>query len=146
MLNVGGSDKVRCHLFQGFQIRQKIGRVLFRQRVEQSFRHHADFGEARAANVVLGNAAILGVRLAKHDCDLLFAQNPPAVLSAVARLRRQRRITVAALGTPNDDQFSYLDEHPEVIAEVEGRIRGAMGDGQPVPVAIGLHEPDEDEE
>jgi recombination protein RecA len=50
------------------------------------------------------------------------------------------------LGQGRENAKQFLDEHPEVMAEIEGRIRGAMGDGQPVPVAIGVHEPDEDEE
>ena len=71
-------------------------------------------------------AVLIARWLAKHDCDLLFAQNPPAVLSAVGRLRRQRRITVAALGTTNDDQFSYLDEHPEVVGSAAVELLAGM--------------------
>jgi recombination protein RecA len=50
------------------------------------------------------------------------------------------------LGQGRENAKQFLDEHPDMMAEIEGRIRGALGDGKPVPVAIGVHDPDEDEE
>jgi DNA-binding LacI/PurR family transcriptional regulator len=60
-------------------------------------------------------AALLTRWIAEHDPDMIFAQTPESVTSILSRQKRRRRTAVAALGTPNADQFSYLDEHPEVV-------------------------------
>jgi hypothetical protein len=51
--------------------------------------------------------------IATHSPDLVFAQSPDLAHAAVAKTKRPP--TIAALGTPNDDRFSCLDEHPEEV-------------------------------
>jgi LacI family transcriptional regulator len=71
-------------------------------------------------------SALIGSWIAKHDSDLVFAQSPETVINALAKLRRKKRPAVAALGTPNDDQFSFLDEHPEVVGSAAVDLLAGM--------------------
>jgi DNA-binding LacI/PurR family transcriptional regulator len=64
--------------------------------------------------------------LAKHSPDLIFAQAPESALPIVNRREPQNRPTIAALGTPADDQFSYLDEHPEVVGSAAVDLLAGM--------------------
>lgn len=64
--------------------------------------------------------------IVQHDPDMIFAQAPESVTGALARLKRPRRTVIAALGTPNDDQFSYLDEHPEVVGSATVELLAGM--------------------
>lgn len=64
--------------------------------------------------------------IAKHDPDMIFAQSPESVVQVVTRLRRLKRTVVAALGTPNNDQFSYLNEHPEVVGSAAVELLAGM--------------------
>jgi recombination protein RecA len=50
------------------------------------------------------------------------------------------------LGQGRENAKQYLEERPEVIREIEARIRGAMGDGRGVPIAIGVGAADEEED
>src|SRR3954463_6364540 len=65
-------------LFQRLQEGEEVGRVAIREGVEQAFGHHADFGEASAADVVLRDAAVLGVGLAEDD-GVVVLRNEEAV-------------------------------------------------------------------
>ncbi len=69
---------------------------------------------------------LLKAWLAKHSPDLIFAQSPESALSAIDRLQGRKRPTIAALGTPNDDQFSHLDEHPEVVGSAAVDLLAGM--------------------
>jgi hypothetical protein len=51
--------------------------------------------------------------IASHGPDLIFAQSPDLARAALAQSSHQS--TLAALGTPNDDRFSCLDEHPDEV-------------------------------
>src|SRR5439155_20665330 len=42
------------------------------------------------------------------------------------------------LGQGRENAKQYLDEHPEVMAEIEGRVRATMANGASVPIAIGV--------
>ncbi|HWA26625.1 MAG TPA: LacI family DNA-binding transcriptional regulator [Lacunisphaera sp.] len=64
--------------------------------------------------------------IARHDADMVFAQSPEPVISALARLRRRKTTAVAALGTPNNDEFSYLNEHPEVVGSAAVELLAGM--------------------
>jgi recombination protein RecA len=52
------------------------------------------------------------------------------------------------LGQGRENAKQFLEEHPEIMGEIEGRVRGVMGDGMPIPVAVGVgaFDGDEDEE
>jgi recombination protein RecA len=50
------------------------------------------------------------------------------------------------LGQGRENAKQYLEEHPEIMNELEGRIRGLLSDGRPVPIGVGVHEVEEDEE
>ncbi len=78
--------------------------------------------EATAAE----RTALIARWLAKHDTDMIFAQSPESVFQALARMRRRHQPAVASLGTPNDDQFSYLDEHPEVVGSAAVDLLAGM--------------------
>lgn len=71
-------------------------------------------------------SALIARWIAKHDTDMIFAQSPESVIPALARLRRLKRTVVAALGTPNNDQFSYLNEHPEVVGSAAVELLAGM--------------------
>jgi LacI family transcriptional regulator len=51
--------------------------------------------------------------IAAHTPDLIFAQSPDLAQAALAT--GPHTATIAALGTPNDDRHSCLDEHPEEV-------------------------------
>jgi LacI family transcriptional regulator len=70
--------------------------------------------------------ALIAKWVAQHDSDLVFAQSPEAVIGALAKLRRKKRPAIAALGTPNHDQFSFLDEHPEVVGSAAVELLAGM--------------------
>jgi LacI family transcriptional regulator len=70
--------------------------------------------------------ALIARWIAKHDSDMVFAQSPESVIQALARLRRRQATVVAALGTPNHDQFSYLNEHPEVVGSAAIELLAGM--------------------
>lgn len=73
-----------------------------------------------------GKTALIARWIAKHDSDMVFAQSPESVIQALARLRRRQATVVAALGTPNNDQFSYLNEHPEVVGSAAIELLAGM--------------------
>jgi recombination protein RecA len=53
------------------------------------------------------------------------------------------------LGQGRENAKQYLEEHPEIMAEIEGKVRGAMSNGHAIPIAIGVGHGDgylEDEE
>jgi recombination protein RecA len=50
------------------------------------------------------------------------------------------------LGQGRENAKQYLEEHPEIMAEIEGRVRGVMDNGKPIPVAVGVGAFDGDEE
>jgi recombination protein RecA len=41
------------------------------------------------------------------------------------------------LGQGRENAKQYLQEHPEVMAEVEGKVRGTMSNGAAIPIVIG---------
>jgi len=42
------------------------------------------------------------------------------------------------LGQGRENAKQYLDEHPEVMAEIEGKVRGTMSNGAAIPIAVGV--------
>jgi recombination protein RecA len=42
------------------------------------------------------------------------------------------------LGQGRENAKQYLDEHPEIMAEIEGKVRSTMGNGVAVPFAVGV--------
>jgi recombination protein RecA len=50
------------------------------------------------------------------------------------------------LGQGRENAKQFLEEHPEMMAEIEGKVRGVMGNGHGVPVAIGVGHGDGDED
>ena len=54
------------------------------------------------------------------------------------------------LGQGRENAKQYLEEHPEVMDEIEGRVRATMANGASVPIAVGVTSGngriDEDEE
>ncbi len=44
----------------------------------------------------------------------------------------------ARLGQGRENAKQYLEEHPEVMDEIEGKVRGVMSNGHDVPIAIGV--------
>jgi recombination protein RecA len=48
------------------------------------------------------------------------------------------------LGQGRENAKQFLEEHPELMAEIEGKVRGTMSNGHGVPVAIGVGHGDGD--
>src|SRR5919204_2371636 len=42
------------------------------------------------------------------------------------------------LGQGRENAKQYLEEHPEVMAEIEGKVRTTLGNGHAVPLAVGV--------
>lgn len=79
-----------------------------------------------AAASAAEKTALIARWIARHAPDMIFAQSPEPVMLACARQKRAARPAIAALGTPNDDRFSYLDEHPEVVGSAAVDLLAGM--------------------
>jgi recombination protein RecA len=42
------------------------------------------------------------------------------------------------LGQGRENAKQYLDEHTEIMGEIEGKVRGALSNGHSVPIAVGV--------
>jgi LacI family transcriptional regulator len=115
---------------------RKIGAILeesFDERTAHHFTAAMEWSGHGRRVLILPTAApaaektlLISRWLAKHDSDMIFAQSPELVIAALARLKSERRPAIAALGTPNDEQFSYLDEHPEVVGSAAVDLLAGM--------------------
>jgi DNA-binding LacI/PurR family transcriptional regulator len=102
---------------------RKIGAILeesFDERTAHHFtaamewhRHGTRVLLLRATQTPEEKLAVVSRWIAKHTPDLVFAQSPD--LAHAALLQTSHQPVITALGSPNDNRFSCLDEHPEEV-------------------------------